>query len=108
MRRLEHRIEALSARARLEGEHRAVGKHTVHREAVAPEVVPRHVPRRIEKQRRQEKQEGHVWGKPHRRQFWDQADRKPRHDKKNGQRYATPVDVEFTDIQIETGQKKSQ
>jgi hypothetical protein len=30
-----------------------------------------------------------------------------RHDKKNGQRYAAPVDVEFTDIQIETGQKKS-
>lgn len=30
-----------------------------------------------------------------------------RHDKTNGQRYTQPVEVEFRDIQIETGQKKS-
>ncbi len=31
----------------------------------------------------------------------------PRHDKKNGLRYADPVRVEFTDVKIETGQKLS-
>ncbi len=30
-----------------------------------------------------------------------------RHDKKNGKRYAGAVDVEFTGVQIKTGQKKS-
>jgi uncharacterized protein involved in high-affinity Fe2+ transport len=30
-----------------------------------------------------------------------------RHDKKNGKRYADPVDVEFTGLQVKTGQKKS-
>lgn len=31
----------------------------------------------------------------------------PRHDKMNGDRYTEPVEVEFTEVQIETGQKKS-
>ncbi len=30
-----------------------------------------------------------------------------RHDKKNGQRYSNPVDVEFKNVKIKTGQKKS-
>jgi hypothetical protein len=30
-----------------------------------------------------------------------------RHDRQNGQRYAEPVEVEFTNVQIELGQKKS-
>ena len=30
-----------------------------------------------------------------------------RHDRKNGLRFAEPVEVEFTGVQIETGQKKS-
>lgn len=30
-----------------------------------------------------------------------------RHDKINGQRYGEPVEVEFTDVRIQTGQKKS-
>lgn len=30
----------------------------------------------------------------------------PRHDKINGQRYADPVDVEFTGVKIKTGQKR--
>jgi hypothetical protein len=29
----------------------------------------------------------------------------PRHDKKNGKRYAEPVDVEFYEVKVETGQK---
>lgn len=28
----------------------------------------------------------------------------PRHDKKNGRRYTEPVEVEFADISVETGQ----
>ena len=31
----------------------------------------------------------------------------PRHDKINGRRFAEPVEVEFTGVSIETGQKKS-
>lgn len=31
----------------------------------------------------------------------------PRHDKKNGLRYAEPVEVEFRNVKITTGQKKS-
>lgn len=31
----------------------------------------------------------------------------PRHDKKNGQRYTEPVEVVFTGVKVETGQKKS-
>lgn len=31
----------------------------------------------------------------------------PRHDKINGKRFAEPVEVEFTNISIQTGQKKS-
>ncbi len=31
----------------------------------------------------------------------------PRHDKTNGRRFAEPVEVEFADVSIETGQKQS-
>ena len=31
----------------------------------------------------------------------------PRHDKENGRRFAEPVEVEFKDVEIKTGQKKS-